>query len=804
MAVYCLIFLFFSTSRYYVRVEKSPVKAQADSVASPAERGTGLSAQHQRELDAAQLIYTEADWLELMAKIATNAALSKQLLGDDVNEDNMNERLGMLLMRKRRELAEQSRVKPMNKTQQRDFMRDFVKNQSALVYNQGWTMKQVPASIPAAPFTTSVVFISAALYVPADTEVNANASRLDDTQTASEHVSTEHNVDESTPSSSRTRRKQIAKKRVTPIVDVADDALIKFDSASDSDDDPLPYTPYADWEMVPTPLGFIHAYYDMEGHTKHFTSLREILHMVEKNDLRKLLGAVDNFYQRHEPDTFALILCGDLRVLFQSLADEDAHAFWHNQDSWRIRSWRLNPRAQVHVLETVDGRVIYMFVDVSYPLSADTLKRMLKHGLEVSKMLVGGDLTMAEQLVTQNWMVISFFVPFWNEKWLVQRGTTLGKDISNPFMAVMVCQKPLGYFSSPMIHVLRAGLVINLPGFTWVFFLATKDETSPNLKTFINGLENQLSLRTPQQNGITERKNRTLIEAARTMLADSLLPIPFWVEAVNTACYVQNRVLVTKPQNKTLYELLHGRTLSIGFMRPFGCLVTILNTLDPLGKFEGKVDEGFLVGYSVNSKAFRVFNSRTRIIQETLHVNFLENKPNIVCTGPTWLFDIDSLRRTINYQPVTAGNQSNPSAERDVAFDGKEHDAKKPESAVNLSPSTSAQSGRQDDMTKKKDKGKSHVEYFTRNRDLMQILKIILRTGVIMLVLLVLLFILLGKITLTALTPLVLLNEDIIYSDHENVGAEADFNNLETSITVSLIPTTRTNKDHPENIELSQ
>nr|GFC65410.1 putative ribonuclease H-like domain-containing protein [Tanacetum cinerariifolium] len=169
--------------------------------------------------------------------------------------------------------------------------------------------------------------------------------------------------------------------------------------------------------------------------------------------------------------------------------------------------------------------------------------------------------------------------------------------------------------------------------FTWVFFLATKDETSPILKTFITGLENQLSLkvkvirsdngtefknndlnqfygmkgikrefgvpRTPQQNGIAERKNRTLIETARTMLADSLLPIPFWAEAVNTACYVQNMVLVTKPHNKTPYELLHGRTPSIGFMRPFGCLVTILNTLDPLGKFEGKVDEGFLVGYSV-------------------------------------------------------------------------------------------------------------------------------------------------------------------------------------------------------------
>nr|GEX78321.1 uncharacterized mitochondrial protein AtMg00810-like [Tanacetum cinerariifolium] len=76
---------------------------------------------------------------------------------------------------------------------------------------------------------------------------------------------------------------------------------------------------------------------------------------------------------------------------------------------------------------------------------------------------------------------------------------------------------------------------------------------------------------------------------------------------------------------------------------------------DSLVKFERKVDEGFLVGYSVNSKAFRVFNSRTRIVQETLHMNFLENKPNITGSGPTWLFEIDSLTRTMNYQPVIAG-----------------------------------------------------------------------------------------------------------------------------------------------------
>ncbi|GJX05890.1 uncharacterized mitochondrial protein-like protein [Tanacetum coccineum] len=133
------------------------------------------------------------------------------------------------------------------------------------------------------------------------------------------------------------------------------------------------------------------------------------------------------------------------------------------------------------------------------------------------------------------------------------------------------------------------------------------------------GILRQFSIaRTPQQNRVAKRRNRTLIEAARTMLADFKLPTTFWAEAVNNACYVQNRVLVVKPHNKTPYELFHGRTPNLSFMRPFGCPVTILNTIDHLGKFDSKADEGFFVRYSLNSKAFRVFNSKTRIVEENL------------------------------------------------------------------------------------------------------------------------------------------------------------------------------------------
>ncbi|GKD72067.1 retrovirus-related pol polyprotein from transposon TNT 1-94 [Tanacetum coccineum] len=141
------------------------------------------------------------------------------------------------------------------------------------------------------------------------------------------------------------------------------------------------------------------------------------------------------------------------------------------------------------------------------------------------------------------------------------------------------------------------------------------------------------------------QKGKT-IEAARTMLADSLLPIPFRAEAVNTACYVLNRVL-----------LLIGKSPSISFMRPFGCPLTILNTLDSLGKFDGKSDEGYLLGYSTSSKAFRVYNKRTKRVEENLHINFLKDQPNVAGTSPNWMFDLDFLTNSMNYIPVSVENQ---------------------------------------------------------------------------------------------------------------------------------------------------
>nr|GEV45135.1 putative ribonuclease H-like domain-containing protein [Tanacetum cinerariifolium] len=175
--------------------------------------------------------------------------------------------------------------------------------------------------------------------------------------------------------------------------------------------------------------------------------------------------------------------------------------------------------------------------------------------------------------------------------------------------------------------------------------------------------------RTPQQNGVAERRNRTLIEAARTMLADAKLLVTFWAEAVNTACYVQNKVLVNKSQNKTPYELFNSITPAIGFLKPFECHVMILNTLDHLEKFDAKGDEGYFVGYSLSSKAFRVFNKRTVKVEENQHVDFLENKLIENGAGPNWLFNINTLTNSMNYVPVVVAGKSstNTSGTKDVA-----------------------------------------------------------------------------------------------------------------------------------------
>ncbi|GKE61751.1 putative ribonuclease H-like domain-containing protein [Tanacetum coccineum] len=212
-----------------------------------------------------------------------------------------------------------------------------------------------------------------------------------------------------------------------------------------------------------------------------------------------------------------------------------------------------------------------------------------------------------------------------------------------------------------------------------------------------------------------------------------------------------------------------GRKPALGFIRPFGCPVIILNTIDHLGKFDGKADEGFFVGYSINSKAFRVFNNRTRIVEENLHVQFSENTPNIAGSGPNWLFDIDAPTKSMNYKPVVAGNQSNGNAGTKACDDaGKAR-------METSSPNTGFKPSGDDEKKVTKEPGKEGGD---SSKDINDV----------------------GSKTSIELLddPNMPELEDIIYSDDdEDVGVEADMNNLDAFMHVNPIPTTRIHKDHP-------
>ncbi|GJU38429.1 retrovirus-related pol polyprotein from transposon TNT 1-94 [Tanacetum coccineum] len=139
------------------------------------------------------------------------------------------------------------------------------------------------------------------------------------------------------------------------------------------------------------------------------------------------------------------------------------------------------------------------------------------------------------------------------------------------------------------------------------------------------GISHETSVaRSPQQNGVVERRNRTLIEAARTMLIYAKAPLFLWAEAVATACYTQNRSIIRLRHGKTPYELLHDKPPDLSFLHVFGALCYPTNDSENLGKLQPKADIGIFIGYAPTKKAFRIYNRRTRRIIETIHVDFDE------------------------------------------------------------------------------------------------------------------------------------------------------------------------------------
>ncbi|GKF42666.1 retrovirus-related pol polyprotein from transposon TNT 1-94 [Tanacetum coccineum] len=139
------------------------------------------------------------------------------------------------------------------------------------------------------------------------------------------------------------------------------------------------------------------------------------------------------------------------------------------------------------------------------------------------------------------------------------------------------------------------------------------------------GIFHQKSVpRTPQQNGVVERQNRTLVEVARTMLIFSKALMFLWSEAVATACYTQNRSLIHTRRNKTPYELVHDKKPELTFLRVFGALCYPTNDSEDLGKLQAKADIGIFVGYAPSRKGYKIYNKRTRRLMETIHVTFDE------------------------------------------------------------------------------------------------------------------------------------------------------------------------------------
>ncbi|GJT49289.1 hypothetical protein Tco_0975446 [Tanacetum coccineum] len=328
--------------------EKAEIARQDEIYAKQLEQEEEMSAS-QRETRQAKVLssakhYSDADWIDIMAQVHANACLSSELLGADVNDDNFAERMVALINQRKRAFAEQTakakRDRPMTPAQQREYMRVFVKNQSTTIYSTGWSMKYVKSLADEQLIAEFEKIRMASTKAPIPSVPDVPQPKV-----------------VSSSKSSSTRRKSLGRIRISkPELDLdADDkTFIKVVSDEDSEDEaPILWSTFAGWE----------------------------------------------YYENHPVTGARLMLWGDLQVLMDSQEGGKGSSIWHHQSLWQISCWRLYTLSNVHVLETISGEVLYMFVDVSYPLSVKLMERMLKHKLEIAKDVVGNDMTTAEQLI---------------------------------------------------------------------------------------------------------------------------------------------------------------------------------------------------------------------------------------------------------------------------------------------------------------------------------------------------------------------------------------------------------------------
>ncbi|GJS75710.1 putative ribonuclease H-like domain-containing protein [Tanacetum coccineum] len=400
--------------------------------------------------------YNDADWSDIMGQVHANKGLTADLLGPDVNEDNFAARMAAIIAERRRKFAAQrfqdKRNKPKTYTQQRDYMRIFVKNQSSTIYKIGWTLKHVrsfsddqlkdkfdkirhalanlqsqhlrrPSSVGVTPDVHQSPFVDTPPATPPHSpkasshpDVKPDTSKqptIAPTPSFATPVSrssgprTRSQSFDANIKTYSTRRKSLATRKMPSSevdLNAPDTSFIKVLSDDDSDDsdddsDPLFWHIFVAWEVIPTGLGDVNALYFTDKSSKYFTHLREILHLIDRHDLSKLYGMVVKHYEVNPLAGTGMILWEDLHVLFESTTGGSSVDVWNDQQEWVIHSWKLFPFFGVHVLETFIGKILYMFADTPYPVSALLMKKMLKHKLEVEIDGIGNDMTYTVQLI---------------------------------------------------------------------------------------------------------------------------------------------------------------------------------------------------------------------------------------------------------------------------------------------------------------------------------------------------------------------------------------------------------------------
>jgi hypothetical protein len=247
-----------------------------------------------------------------------------------------------------------------------------------------------------------------------------------------------------------------------------------------------------------------------------------------------------------------------------------------------------------------------------------------------------------------------------------QAGEQVGSH--NPHKNIMTMDRPLELLHMDLfgpIAYISIGrskyclvIVDDYSRIIWIFFLQEKSQTQETLKGFLRRAQNEFGLRikkirsdngtefknsqierfledegikhefsspyTPQQNGVVERKNRTLLDMARTILDEYKTPDRFWAEAINTACYSINRLYLHRILKKTAYELLTTKKPNVSYFRVFGSKCFILVKRGRKSKFAPKAVEVFLLGYDSNTRAYRVFNKSTRLVEVSRDIVFDE------------------------------------------------------------------------------------------------------------------------------------------------------------------------------------